>query len=386
MKIASITALIVKVPIEESFGGAGIGDPVSSYTLQKGWRGLYAKQTECLLVKIETDDGIIGYGEGQAPIAPEVGAAIINKVLRPILIGRDPDAVGVLRHEMYNAMNIRGHYGGFMLHAISAVDIALWDIKGKKLKSPVASLLGGAFCDRIPVYVSGIRGSSLDEKAETARRLLDAGFRNFKMFLGFGLEEDLEHVRRIGEVIRPHGRLMVDVLWNYDVSSAIRLGRELEHAGAVWLEAPVSPEDVAGHAEVCRALDMPVATGETEVTRYQFLRWFEARALDIAQPDVARCGITETRKIADLAETFNIMVALHCGVILAPGIAASIHVAAATPNLLFLEYQPLMLEIANRFLRRPLRCENGLLHLPDGSGLGIDLNEEVLVEYSTSLG
>jgi galactonate dehydratase len=189
----------------------------------------------------------------------------------------------------------------------------------------------------------------------------------------------------ISEAIRPEGRLMVDVLWNYDVSAAIRLGRELERHQAMWLEAPVSPEDIGGHAEICRALDLPVAAGETEVTRHQFLPWFRARALDIAQPDVARCGITEARKIADLAGTFHIPVALHCGIMSAPGIAASLQVAAAIPNLLFLEFQPLMLTMANRFLRQPLKCDAGFLYLPEGPGLGIDLDEQSLDPYCTAI-
>ena len=388
MRITDLKPMAIKIPQEDTFGGKGApekGEEPSetTYFLQPGWRGLYSDQTETTLVKVETDEGIVGFGEGQAPIGPEVTAMVIDKVLRPILIGRDPTQIGVLRHEMYEAMNIRGHYTGFMVNGISAVDSALWDIKGKKLGAPVVDLLGGAFRDRVPVYVSGIRGRTIEEQAATAQGHVKQGFRALKMFLGFNIEEDLEHIRAVREAVGPDVQLMVDTLWGYDVPTAIQFGRHLERHRIAWFETPTSPEDLEGHAEIARTLEIPVAAGETELTSYQFLRWFQARALDIAQPDVGRCGITETKRIADLAELFNIPVALHAGICLAPSIAASIHVAAATPKLLFQEYQPVMLEVSNRFLKHPMVCEEGHFHLPEGPGLGIEINEEALAQYVT---
>ena len=135
-------------------------------------------------------------------------------------------------------------------------------------------------------------------------------------------------------------------------------------------------------AEIARTLDIPIAAGETEVSGYQFLRWFQDRALDIAQPDVARCGITESRRIADLAHTFNVRVALHAGIGLAPAIAASLHVAAAIQNLIAMEYQPVMLEMTNRFLKQPIMCEKGMFRVPAGPGLGIEIDEDALSHYA----
>ena len=378
--------MVVKIPKEDSFGGRGVqnkNEPIArfDYAAQPNWRGLYSRQTESTLVKIETDEGIIGYGEGQSPLGPEVTASVIDKLLRPILIGRDPTTIGVLHHEMYEAMNLRGHYSGFMVHGIAAVDIALWDIWGKKLNVPVVELLGGVFRDRVPVYISGIRGETIEEKVETAKKAVDQGSQAIKMFLGFGLKEDLVQVSAIREVVGPDVKLMVDVLWNYDVPTAIQLGRGLERLGVFWFETPTSPEDLAGHAEIARALDMSIAAGETETTCYQFLRWFQIRALDIAQPDVGRCGISETKKIAGLAKTFNIPVALHSGICFPPSIAASIHIASAIPNLIYQEYQPMMLELSNQFLKHPLICKAGYFHLPKGPGLGIEIDEEALSKF-----
>jgi galactonate dehydratase len=279
---------------------------------------------------------------------------------------------------MYQLMNIRGHYTGFIMHAISAVDIALWDIRGKQAGEPIAKLLGGAHRTRIPAYVSGIRGETLDDKVATARRFVEDGFSSLKTFLGFGLEQDLEHVAAFTSALKGKGRLMVDALWNYDVTTALQLGRSLEKMGVGWFEAPTAPEDIAGHSEIARSLDMPVAAGETETTRYQFLTWFQQRGLDIAQPDAARCGITECVRIAELADAFHLPVALHSGILLAPGIAASLHVAAAIPNLLYQEYQPVMTDLANEFVVRPIICRRGAFDLPAGSGLGIEMNEQAL--------
>jgi galactonate dehydratase len=382
MKITRVQPIVLKVPAEDNFGGQGrAAGSHGEYFIQPGWRGLYSDRTETTLVKIETNEGIIGFGEGQSPVGPEVTAAIIDHVLGPFLIGRDPSDVQVLEHEMYQLMNIRGHYTGFMRHAISAIDIALWDINGKKAGLPVAKLLGGIFRTAIPAYVSGIRGSTLDDKLAAIREFLDSGFTAVKTFLGFGVQSDVEQVTAFTEVLRGRGQLMVDALWNYDVSTAIRLGRHLERLGVGWFEAPTAPEDVAGHAEVARSLDVPVAAGETETTRFQFLQWFQQRALDIAQPDVARCGITETRRIAELAAAFHLPVALHSGVLLGPGIAASLHVAAAIPNLLFQEFQPVMLKLANAVLKRPILCQAGAFQLPAGPGLGMELDEAALKAY-----
>ena len=386
MRITGIKTFVVRIPLEDPFGGKGFSTESGSadlrYAVQPGWRGIYSRQTETTLVRIETDEGIVGFGEGQAPVGPEVTAAVIARILRPILLGRDPMQTAVLYHEMYESMNIRGHYGGFMVHAIAAIDIALWDIKGKKLELPVADLLGGAFRQRVPAYVSGIRGETIEDKLATVQEFLKRDFHYLKVFLGFGLDKDCEYVRELTKALGKEGRLMVDVLWNYDVPTAIRLGRFLESSRVIWFEAPTSPEDVAGHAEIARTLDIPIAAGETEVSGYQFLRWFQDRALDIAQPDVARCGITESRRIADLAHTFNVRVALHAGIGLAPAIAASLHVAAAIQNLIAMEYQPVMLEMTNRFLKQPIMCEKGMFRVPAGPGLGIEIDEDALSHYA----
>jgi L-alanine-DL-glutamate epimerase-like enolase superfamily enzyme len=153
------------------------------------------------------------------------------------------------------------------------------------------------------------------------------------------------------------------------------MGAVLEELEVAWFEAPIHPEDLAGHAELVRVLKVPVASGETDRTRYQFLRQFQNRALDIAQPDVGRCGITEGRAVAELAEAHNIPLTMHTGMASAVGIAASLHLAASIPDCRYQEYQPFVHEVANRFIRPPLVCNEGYYDVPTGPGLGIQLDE-----------
>jgi galactonate dehydratase len=386
MKISSITAHAVKFDQGDFFGGTGAkaSSSQSGYLVQPGWRGIYSQRIETMIVRVETDAGVVGYGEGQSPIAPEVSAAAVRHILTPIMIGRDPRAPRVLRREMYDLMNLRGHTGGFMLDAICALDQALWDIAGKAAGLPIHALLGGPCRLGIPVYVSGIRGETVEDKLATMHGFLDREFRDFKFFGGFGVERDAEIVGALIAGCGGKARVAVDNLWKYDINDALRLGRRLERMDALWYEAPIEPEDVRGNAELARTLDLAVANGETLRTRLEFLPWFEARALDIAQPDIGRCGITEGLAIIDLAEAFHVPVTLHMGMASPVMIAATLQVAAAAPQVKMIEYQPVVFEAANRLLKTPLTCAGGQMQVPAGPGLGIDIDDAMLKRLSAA--
>jgi L-alanine-DL-glutamate epimerase-like enolase superfamily enzyme len=385
MKIATVETFAVKFEHGDFFGGKG--EDVSApnpahYLVQPGWRGIYSSRIETMIVRIETSDGLVGYGEGQSPIAPEVSATIVDRILAPVLHGRDPRATRVLRREMYDLMNLRGHTGGFMLDAIAAVDAALWDIAGKAVDLPVHALLGGPCRTEVPVYVSGIRGETVADKLAGMRGFIDRGFSAFKLFGGFGVDADAELVETLIAGIGGKARVAVDALWKYDLNEAHRLGRRLEKVGAMWFEAPVEPEDTQGNAELARSLDLPIANGETLRTRLEFLPWFERRALDVAQPDIGRCGITEGLAIIDLAEAFHIPVVLHMGMASPVMIAATLQVAATAPQVDLVEFQPVVLGIANQLLKSPIRCEGGRIQVPDGPGLGIEIDETALRRFA----
>ncbi|MDF2624543.1 MAG: enolase, partial [Kosakonia cowanii] len=217
-----------------------------------------------------------------------------------------------------------------------------------------------------------------------ALRWQQKGFNAIKLALGYGVQQDIENVRAIRDALGPQASLFLDVHWNYSVAQAAELANALHPLGVGFLEAPLLPEDIAGHRELRAKSPLPIALGETERTRYQFRPFIEQyqfrpfieqRAMDIVQPDVGRTGITELMHIASLAQTWNLQVAPHLSVGLGPCIAASIHVAAALPNLFMLEYQPPVFELANQLLDTPLVCEAGHYTLPQGAGLGIAINE-----------
>ncbi len=394
MKITGVETRVVKVPQpgDPTAGTGGLHGTAaqlsslyeSEYQLVPPFRSAYPKQVHALLVRIATDDGLIGLGECQAPVIPEAPASIIDRLLAPMLIGRDPRDQQAMWEQMYGSMRERGHTTGFMLDAISALDIALWDLAGKAARAPTYALLGAKQRENVPVYVSGLPGATREARVQAAVEVMAQGFRAIKLFLGHGLTADVAEVAAVRAAVGSEAQLMVDVQWLYDVPTAIALGRELEKLGVYWLETPLIPEDIAGHVEVCAALNMAIAIGECERSRYQFRSLLEAHALDIAQPDVGRAGgISETQRIAVLAASFGVPCALHLGVGLAAYIAASAQLALCLPNLLYVEYQPAMLRLANSFLTHPLSCEKGYLHVPQGDGLGIAWNEMALAPFVT---
>jgi galactonate dehydratase len=385
VKIVDVKALPIKIPETEFWGGKGgealRRDQNSDYVVQPGWLGLYSSKIETCLVRIRTEDGTAGYGEGQSPIGPEVTATIVERVLRPVLLGEDARRVGVLRRAMYETLIARGHFTGYLLDAIAGADSALWDLKGKTLRRPVAELLGGAFRTRIPAYVSGLKGETVEVQIATAEKYVQRGFRAIKIFLTEGLEADIRRLRRIREALPSDVSLMVDVLSAYDLATAMRLGSVLDELDVTWFETPIHPEDLDGHAELARVLRLPVAGGETDRTRYQFRRQFQQRALEIAQPDVGRCGITEGKAIADLAEAFHVPITMHTGMASAVLIAASLQLGASIPDCRYQEYQPFVHAVANRFIKMPLVCDQGYYELPTGPGFGIELDEAALSQY-----
>lgn len=375
MKISRIDCFPLKITTPQAYLGGEVKASDSDYYYRPEYRCVYSRKMETCLVKITTDSGHVGWGEALAPVVPQVIAELITQLFAPLLTGQSPFASQVLNARMYDAMRDRGHITGYHIDALAAVDIALWDLKGQILNQPVYQLLGGAFREQIPCYVSGLPEPDLPARCALALRWQQKGFNAIKLALGYGVQQDIENVRAIRDALGPQASLFLDAHWNYSVAQAAELANALHPLGVGFLEAPLLPEDIAGHRELRAKSTLPIALGETERTRYQFRPFIEQRAMDIVQPDVGRTGITELMHIASLAQTWNLQVAPHLSVGLGPCIAASIHVAAALPNLFMLEYQPPVFELANQLLDTPLVCEAGHYALPQGAGLGIAINE-----------
>ncbi|MDF2723465.1 MAG: enolase [Paenibacillus sp.] len=366
MRIAKVDVFPIRIPKSADT------DDKPLYSSTSWDRCVYSRCQETLFVRIETDEGVAGWGEALAPIAPEVPAMIIEKLLSTVLIGKNPLDNEVLYTRMYNSMKGRKTNSGFMLDAIAACDIALWDLKGKLLNAPVWQLLGGKYRERVPVYVSGVVKGGFASSLEAAKDYMQRGFKAFK-----GVPLDLSFRDGLG----PEAVLMYDGLWRYSFDQAIAVGKMLKEMNAAFFECPLAPEAIDDHRRLRELTGVPIGLGEAERTRYEFLELFQKDAVDFVQADIGRTGITEFRAIADLARVHNRLVAPHESAGMGICIAASIHMSAAIPNLYMLEYKQLTTEAANELLRTPLLCEKGSFAIPQGSGLGIELDEEKLMRY-----
>jgi L-alanine-DL-glutamate epimerase-like enolase superfamily enzyme len=230
--------------------------------------------------------------------------------------------------------------------------------------------------------MSGLREPTLDKRVEVARQAIASGYAGVKIFTGEALESAVEEVEAVTAVLPAGAFFGVDLICGYAPGPALHLGRLLDQKKAAWLEAPLAPQDVAGHAHLAASLATPIAVGEVLRSTAEFRPWFEQRAIGIAQPDVTRSGITETRRITELASAFEIPSALHVGVCTGIGMAATWQVAASLPDFVIQEHQPRMMPAANRVLRQPLVEKGGQLQTPDKPGLGIEIDEGAVRELS----
>jgi D-galactarolactone cycloisomerase len=386
MIVRKITAYAVKAgKIYEMAGGVARGAtlPGSDYMRFGSYPQLYSERSQAALIRVEADDGTVGWGESQAPIGTEVILTIVAEVLGPAILGREVEASNVRFNDMYETLRVRGQVGGYQMDAIAGIDTALWDLRGQSANRSVADLLGGRRVDRLPCYVTGLRSKTKEGRKAEAASWAEQGI-GIKPCLGLGYLQDAREVEGLRSAIGDHATLLIDGMWHYDFPEAVRIGRVYEDFNVGFFESPLVPEDVHGHAKLARELDLAVAIGEPLRTRYQFLPWLEQQALDIGQPDLMRNGISETVKIAQLAEAFHVPIALHTGCLTVVGMAASWQVASTLPNFHIQEYQPVMLETFNPWLEQPLEVREGKLVVPQGPGLGISIDAEQVAAQATA--
>ncbi|MGD9291128.1 MAG: mandelate racemase/muconate lactonizing enzyme family protein [Desulfobacterales bacterium] len=344
------------------------------------------------LVEIFTDDGIIGLGEafGFSPLAIK---AVIEGRFKEILIGENPFDINRLWDKLYTATRMEGQKG-IAVQALSAVDIALWDIKGKFYDTPVSNLLGGCYRDRVATYPTGLyrRVMVKDQTValiEEARGYLDFGFKAMKLKVGFGLQDDLDTIHAIREAIGPEPRLMLDANCAYTAGEAIWLAQRIQDCDIYWFEEPMPPEDIQGHLEFKRKAGIMLAAGESEFTRYGCRELIAKRAVDIIQPDTCGAGgLSEMMRIIALATAWNVRCIPHVwgtGV----GLAANLQLQAAMPHFptsLFPEESLIEFDRSPNPLREELveeefNIEGTRLLIPERPGLGVTLNKAVVKKY-----
>lgn len=340
---------------------------------------LYSDVVETLLVRIESIDGAVGWGETLAPVGARAVGAIIDDVLAPLLVGQDAARVRALQVFMQETMRERGHLGGLYADAIAGIDIALWDLVGNHRGLRVADLLGGAFRETIPTYVSSIAGGDDDERAATIRDLRDRGARRFKLHLGHGVAADLASYDALSAAA-PGAAFAVDVHGVYSLPSAIALGLGLADRNAWFLESPMPPDALDDFAALSSRVPLPIAAGEAFRNRYEVAAWLRRDALTVYQPDVGRTGITEAAHIGVMAGAALRELTPHHSIALAPALAAGMHIAATTHLMPAFEYQIAAVRNANAIIVTPLEVSEREMHLPVGPGLGIQIREELIRE------
>ena len=342
-----------------------------------------------MLVEITTGDGITGWGEAFGP--PELTAPVVAW-LAPLIIGQDAMAREAIWQTLYNRLRDHGQRG-LVVEAISAIDIALWDIAGQALGLPVHRLLGGPLRTEIEAYATGFyrreRDDHLRYLTEEAGQRRAEGFRTLKLKTGWGLAEDIALTRAFRAAIGPECGLLVDCNHAYDAPAAIAFGNAVADCDIGWFEEPVPPEDIAGYLEVKARQPLPVAGGEASFARWGFGEMIARRLVDILQPDVAACGgVSELKKIADMASAFGMRVNPHVwgtGVTL----AASLHLLAVIPdNPPGLFPRPPLLELDRS--PHPVRDEvtsmlaisaQGRVRVPEAPGLGVQVDRAALARF-----
>ncbi|MET7966284.1 mandelate racemase/muconate lactonizing enzyme family protein [Micromonospora sp. NPDC005305] len=386
MKIGRVDTFVLKAPL--------------------GADRFYSSQAEfpernSLLVRLTSSDGLVGWGEGGQYGPPEPVRSAIDDVLAPLLLSMPTAGPSVVWDALYARTRDFGQKGTY-IEAISAIDVALWDLLGQSLGAPVSTLMGGRFRERVKAYGTGgyythpefDAERDLGRLAELAAGYAADGFGMLKMKIGLlPVRDDARRIRTVRETLGDDFGLLADANHAYNSSTALAMGRVLEDAGFLMFEEPVPPEDREGYARLRTALDVPIAGGEAEFTRYGFRDFIEAGCVDIVQPDIGVCGgLSELQRIATLASAHNLRTVPH---VWGSGIAlsAALHGCSTLPLTPF-AYVPIPLQnepviefdrtpnpLRDDLLVQPLTFADGYVDVPAGPGLGVEVDLDVVDRY-----
>ncbi|MEK3915859.1 mandelate racemase/muconate lactonizing enzyme family protein [Paenibacillus sp. FSL H7-0331] len=386
MKITKVEVFVVKIPSIPTASPNTKRYITDDYFINEGRRScIYSDKLETIFVKVCTDEGIEGWGELLAPTNPEVAAAVIKGHLAPLVIGENPMETQFLWDKMLDTLRERGYTGGYLVDAMAGLDVAFWDIKGKAFNLPVYMLLGGQYRDQLRCYCSSVPGRTLEERLESVDRIVEQGYDAIKIHtFGKGKTADRDMLSAIRKRYTADKLdLMLDGHGKYTHSEAFSLGRALGDLDLLFFETPLTFEDIQGHRKLADAIDTAVAVGEPLRTIYTFRDWITAGALEVAQPDLGRNGITEMMRIAHLAEAHHLAFAPHLSVHQAVGVAATVHISAAISNFLIFEYQPNALKASEQYSTASFTMNKGTIQVPTDPGLGVTIDELELRKFVT---
>lgn len=361
MKITAIDTIHVRIPFT-------CGGPVPVFA------GRTWDTVDTLLVRVDTDSGITGWGEAFGHTIIPATRVTIQTMLAPLCLGRDPTQIDVLLLDLHQRLHIFGRNGP-VVYGLSGIEMALWDIAGKRAGCPVYDLLGGSAKRDLPAYASLIRYSDPDLVARNAARAVSQGFRRVKLH-----EIGVEQTRAARQAIGPDVALMLDTNCPWSLEEAMQMAERLRPFDLYWLEEPCwPPENYAALAEVRRAGSVRIAAGENNTSATGFLHMFEAGAVDFAQPSPAKLGgISETRKVFALAQAYNVQLAPHTPYF-GPGLLAGMQLNAAHPAEMPVEW--FYFDLETTLYGDAILPREGRVGVPRGAGLGYEPDPAVIAAY-----
>ncbi|MDA9202005.1 mandelate racemase/muconate lactonizing enzyme family protein [Flavobacteriaceae bacterium] len=349
----------------------------------------YSERRTCI-VKVTTSDGEFGWGEGYGP------ANLINEgiaFLKPFVLGKNPLENEVIWHNMYRK-TLDFARRGILVSALSAIDVALWDLKGKLLGLPVSTLLGGAHRTKIKPYATGLYFTDPKNPRKNFEKeigkYLAMGFKAIKMKVGLGINEDFDNVKYVRSLIGDDIELMVDSNHAYSLREAVILSKKLESLNISWFEEPLSPEFYKQYSELRNKTSIPIAGGECEYLRYGFHQMLRNNSVDIIQPDICACGgITEAKRISALTTTYGVDLVPHTWGS-AIGLHTALHFISNLENMpgrmkepdFFMEYDQTENSLREKLTNTKIELVDGYIEVPNTPGLGIEINQEVLNKFT----
>ncbi len=373
--ITKVETFIVSIPRDVPYlGPLKEGESINAkgYLIRKGNRSIYPSTDMSVLVKVTGESGRVGWGETYGIVAPQAVKAIIDEVLGPAIIGRDPADPVVIHEDLYDLMRVRGFFGGYYVDSLAGVDIAVWDLFGKGVGLPLSALLGGKRHATLPAYVSGLPKATLQERCDLAVAWVAKGYRAIKFAAAVAEKDIVREMAALREAVGPDIHLMVDLHWKFTAGEAVRLIRQLEEHDLYFAEAPCEPEDIEGQEIVARGIGCPLALGEEWRTAFEYRPRFEKRCMSIIQPEMGHTGVTEFMQIGRMAHAFHVDTIPHASIGIGIFMAASLQATASIKRVPYHEYQHSIFDKNLRYVTGDMACEAGFYRIPTGPGLGVE--------------
>jgi galactonate dehydratase len=379
--IATIETFIVTLPRDVPYLGPLATDETVNargYFVRRGNRTVYPTTDRSVLIKATGSDGSVGWGETYGIVVPQAVVALIDDLLAPFVIGRDPRDAEAIWQDLYDLQRVRGASGGYYGDALAGLDIALLDLACRIEGVALSEWLSGGPATRIPAYVSGLPYATLDERLARAQTFVEAGYRAIKVAAPAASEGVVTEIRALREKLGAEVDLMVDLHWKFTARAALSLIHQLAPYRPRFVEAPCAPEDIAALAEVTAGSPIPIAVGEEWRNVYEAKLRFESARIGVVQPEMGHTGVSQFKAIARLGVARQASVVPHATIGIGIFLAASLHASAALRGVTMHEYQHSVFDRNLRYVDTTMRCEAGYYQVPAGPGHGVTPKPELM--------